>query len=542
MVKLTHMSKKIKTLDCTFRDGGYYNKWDFDSLLVHKYLHAVDAANIDIIELGFRNFPQNKFLGAFAYTTDTYINELDISDHISVGVMIDADSIINSSFLIDEAIDILFQVKEKSRVDLVRIATHFDCVGQCAEIVKALKKLGYQVALNLMQANTKSNDELSEAAKLVHSWGIVDVLYFADSFGSMGGDDVVRVIAALKLNWMGEIGFHAHNNKGLAVSNTLVAIENGATWVDSTILGMGRGAGNAKTENLLLELEERYQLDYRASALFDLVLSNFSPLQNHYHWGESLLYSLAAMHSIHPTYIQEMLADNRYSNKEVLQVVDFMSSLDSSSYNSNLLLQARGNTINKGSWNAKGWCLDKEVLILGSGDSLQTHQQGIIQYIETYKPVVISLNIKPHFPKSFIDVYLSSNESKMLAEYNSYNRLKKPLIISKVLLEKVLNKSVVIKQLRDYGLNIKQDTFIVSELECTLPYELSIGYALSLSNIGGTKGISLVGFDGYGEGDIRQTRMNELLDLYNKQSLLPVISLTPSNYNLTQGSIYAKKL
>ena len=64
------MMKKIKILDCTLRDGGYYNKWDFDNSLVQKYLHAVNDANVDIIELGFRNFPHDQFLGAFAYTTD----------------------------------------------------------------------------------------------------------------------------------------------------------------------------------------------------------------------------------------------------------------------------------------------------------------------------------------------------------------------------------------------------------------------------------------------------------------------------------------
>ena len=84
------MNKSIKILDCTFRDGGYYNNWDFESHLVNKYLHAINNANINIVELGFRNFPQDKFLGAFAYTTDTYIDELNISNGISVGVMIDA--------------------------------------------------------------------------------------------------------------------------------------------------------------------------------------------------------------------------------------------------------------------------------------------------------------------------------------------------------------------------------------------------------------------------------------------------------------------
>ena len=531
----------IKILDCTLRDGGYYNKWDFDNSLVRKYLHAINDANVDIIELGLRNFPQDEFLGAFAYTTDNYISTLNIDKSISVGVMIDASSILSSNLSIEDAINSLFQAKEKSRVDLVRIATHFNCIEQCKEIAEALKKLGYMVGLNLMQPHAIANQELSKAAELIQSWNMVDVLYFADSLGGMNDSDVVRIISALELGWSGDMGFHAHNNKGLAVSNILTAIEYGVIWIDSTILGMGRGAGNAQTENLLFELEGR-QLGYRANALFDLVLSEFMPLQNHYHWGESLLYSLAATNNIHPTYIQEMLADNRYNNKEVLQAVEFMSSIDASHYDQNLLLQARGNISNKGSWSAKNWCENKEVLILGSGISLQTYKQGIIQYIENYRPVVISLNVKHDFPKNMIDVYASSNESKMLSEATLYSQLNQSLAIPNLLLTKVLGREVPINNLWDYGLNIRQNTFIASETGCTLPYELSVGYALSLANAGGAKNISIVGFDGYGRDDIRQIRMNELLDLYCQQSHVPVVALTPSTYHLSQGSIYAGKV
>jgi 4-hydroxy 2-oxovalerate aldolase len=536
------MSKSLKILDCTFRDGGYYNKWDFNNSLIRKYLHAVDNANIDIIELGLRSLPKNSFFGAFAYTTDAYIDSLPISSGVDVCVMIDASSVLKSNLTVQVVISSLFQAKERSRVDMVRIATHFKNIDQCHEIALTLKDLGYKVALNIMQVSAISNEELSLASKKIQKWEIINVLYFADSLGGMTGLDVKRIISSLKLGWDGELGFHAHNNKGLAVSNTLTAVENGVTWVDGTMLGMGRGAGNAQTENLLLELEQKYQSDYRANALFDLVLSEFIPLQQYYHWGESLLYSLSAMNNIHPTYIQEMLADNRYSNKEVLQAVDFMSSVDASHYNKDLLLAARGDTINKGSWNAKDWCSNKEVLILGSGESLQTYQKDIIQYIKLYKPIVISINVGGRFPDKFIDIYLSSNESKMLAEYNLYEGLNKPIVTPKLLLEKVINKTVAIKRIWDYGLNIKKDTFIINDTECTLPYELSIGYALSLASIGDATEISLVGFDGYDRNDMRQDRMNKLLNLYSNESLTSVVILTPTTYKIMHGSIYAKKI
>ena len=67
------VDKKLKILDCTLRDGGYYVDWDFDESTVKKYLSAVAIAKIDIIELGFRFLPVNKFLGAFAYSTDMSI-------------------------------------------------------------------------------------------------------------------------------------------------------------------------------------------------------------------------------------------------------------------------------------------------------------------------------------------------------------------------------------------------------------------------------------------------------------------------------------
>jgi len=530
---------KLQVLDCTFRDGGYYNKWDFNPVLVRKYLSTIHNAGVNVVELGFRNLPKEAFFGAFAYTTDTYINSLNIDSKISIGVMINADSVLHNNLSVKDVINVLFQPKVKSRVDLVRIATHFDLIDQCEEIANELKRIGYQVGLNLMQVHSKSDNELFSAVKSIESWNNIDILYFADSLGGMSDNDVIRVISILKSNWTGKIGFHAHNNKGLAVSNTLTAIRHGAEWVDCTVLGMGRGAGNAQTENLLLELNQRYNTAYHPSALFNLVLSDFSPLQIRYHWGESLLYNLAAMHNIHPTYIQELLTDNRYSNKEILQAIKFMSSLDASHYDKNLLLQAHGDDKNPGSWNAKDWCKGKSVLILGSGAGLITYQQGIEQYIQTHQPVVISLNIQHNFPQDLIDVYVSSNESKMLSEFALYTELDKPLAISSILLKKVLGKSLAVQDLWDYGLNIRKNMFVINETECTIPYELSVGYALSLANVGGAQYIGLVGFDGYHGDDIRQTKMNELLSLYHQHSEIPVVALTPSTYDLRQGSIYA---
>ena len=410
------MKNSLKILDCTFRDGGYYNKWDFDTTLVKKYLNGIIDSNIDLVELGFRNFPQDEFFGAFAYTTDSYIDSLNINKNILVGIMINASSILDRLNSVRDSIRVLFKPRNSSRVDLVRIAIHFDEVEACEEIVQELKVLGYQVGINLMQSDDKSDNELLRVSRLIQSWKATDILYFADSLGCMDRADVRRISSALKSGWKGDLGFHAHNNRGLAVSNSLVALESGIKWIDCTILGMGRGAGNAQTENLVMELVRKYQVDYQPSPLYELSLFDFSKLQEKYHWGECFLYGLAAINHIHPTYIQEMLSDNRYSHKEILRSVKFMSQIGARRYDQNLLLQAREYK-NKGTWNAGSWCIGRSVLILGSGKSLENYEEGVIEYIKQYRPIVISLDVNQDLLKDMVDIYVSSNESKMLNEF-----------------------------------------------------------------------------------------------------------------------------
>lgn len=129
-------------LDCTLRDGGYYNNWDFDPEVVTQYLNSVASANIDYVELGLRNFAKSGFLGAFAYTTEDFINTLTLPEGPTYGVMVDAKTILESGMPIEEAIDALFVPAAHSKVDLVRVAAHFNEVEFSAPIVAHLKKTG----------------------------------------------------------------------------------------------------------------------------------------------------------------------------------------------------------------------------------------------------------------------------------------------------------------------------------------------------------------------------------------------------------------
>ena len=158
------MKKKIEVLDCTLRDGGYYNNWDFSINLVKDYIKSVAASGIKYAELGFRSFSSKSFRGSNWYTTENYINSLNIPKSLKVAVMVNASEIINKKNL-DASVKKLFVKKIKSKIDLVRVAFHYNELDDTLVIAKVLKNLGYQVGLNLMQISEIPLKELVKHQK-----------------------------------------------------------------------------------------------------------------------------------------------------------------------------------------------------------------------------------------------------------------------------------------------------------------------------------------------------------------------------------------
>ena len=248
----------VSLLDCTFRDGGYYNAWDFDPKLIKTYLKAMDDLPVDIVEIGFRSMPggSGKFKGGCAYCTDDQIRSLEVPGSLRLAVMVNGADLIRYSTGVTRAVDYLFRPAQDSPVEIVRIAAHVNSVEEILPAITRLHELGYKTTLQLMQIAGLSFDKIVKLAEACSSYPL-DVVYFADSFGSMVQDDVTKTVEALRTNWSGELGFHGHNNMEWALANSLRAIEEGVTWIDSTVMGMGRGPGNCKTEYLAIEMESR---------------------------------------------------------------------------------------------------------------------------------------------------------------------------------------------------------------------------------------------------------------------------------------------
>jgi 4-hydroxy 2-oxovalerate aldolase len=532
---------KIKLLDCTLRDGGYYNNWDFETDLVLDYLKAMDALQVDFVEIGFRSLKNEVFKGGLAYSTDSFLNNLTIPVGLKnkIGVMINGSEISDSKTQI-KCLKKLFKPKAKSIVTLVRIACHVHEFNDCLPASTWLKEQGYLVGINIMQVADQSLDKITQLAQSAKNYPI-DVLYFADSMGSLNSSQLKKINYAFKKGWDKELGVHTHDNIGQAVINSVEAVKNGVTWVDSTVTGMGRGPGNAQTEYIILALAKHRKNQGNFIKLLELINKYFDVMKKNYGWGTNPYYYLAGQHGIHPSYIQHMLQDKRYNEEDIIAVIDFLKIDGGKKFNINTLQSARNfySGKPKGKWEPRDSLKDKAVLILGSGPGIKKYRFQIEQYIEQTKPYVIALNTQSNLRQNFINARIACHPVRLLSDCKEHNKLSQPLITPFSMLPETIKKDLMNKEILDFGIAIIKEGFKFHKNYCELPTSLVIAYALAVANCGEAKKIILAGFDGYNPEDLRRKEMDELLTTYKKHTnAVSLQSITPTLYEIPKKSIF----
>lgn len=528
-------------LDCTLRDGGYYNGWDFPPSLVSDYLGAMHAVGVDIVEVGFRSLRNNGFYGPFAYSTEDFLKDLCIPDGLKVAVMVNASELLGEHGSLESVLERLFPVMASySAVQVVRIACHAQEFASVLPASEWLKARGYIVGLNLMQVADRSQDEVEEIAMMASRYPL-DVLYFADSSGSMTPNKIFEVVGWLRKYWQGELGIHTHDNMGQALQNTLRASDKGVTWLDSTVTGMGRGPGNARTEELIIEISERLGKPCTLLPLMTIIRKYFRPLQHQFGWGTNPYYYLTGKYGIHPTYIQEMLSDSRYSDEDIYAVIEYLRIEGGKKFSLDTLDAARHfyQGPPRGNWSPISLFKGREVLLLGTGPGVASHCAEIERYIRKTKPLVMALNTQSSIAPELIDVRVACHPVRLLADCDIHSKLPQPLITPASMLPEDVRASLAGKQLLDYGLTVQAGKFEFSEYFCTLPTSLVIAYALAVSTSGHASRILMAGFDGYGGDDPRTTEMQNLLTTYRKCGAgLELIAITPTRYTIPTISIY----
>lgn len=286
----------IKVVDATLRDGGLVNDFYFDDKFVKALYEANIAAGVDYMEFGYRadrkQFDPGSF-GKWKFTSDEDVwNSIGEKDpRMKLSVMVDVG---RTDFVKD------IGPRKDSPIDLFRIATYIETIPEAVEMIDYISSMGYETTCNIMAITKCSDEEIVNALYVIAQTPVLAV-YVVDSYGALyprQSRKITRMYHKILVPAGKEVGIHAHNNQQCAFANTIEAKDCGAKWLDGTVLGMGRGAGNCHSEALLGYLNGK---KYHMEPLLNFVESWMLPMKEEgIEWGYNTSYMLTGLTNQHP--------------------------------------------------------------------------------------------------------------------------------------------------------------------------------------------------------------------------------------------------
>jgi 4-hydroxy 2-oxovalerate aldolase len=286
---------ELKVLDCTVRDGGLINDHRFGDDFVRAVYDACVASGIDYMEIGYKAsrsvFAPARY-GDWKFCTEEQMRRIvgDNPSDLKLAAMADAGKT-------DWRTDIA--PKSESVLDMIRVACYIHQIPEALDMIADAADKGYEVCCNIMAISTVQDAEIDQALELLRD-SEAGTVVVVDSFGSLNPEQVRLLVDRYRkaLDGTGkEVGIHAHNNMQLAFANTIEAIIHGATRVDGTMAGLGRGAGNCPMELLLGLLRNP---KFRIRPVWDLIQNHLLPLQRALDWGPSPQYNITGQMNQHP--------------------------------------------------------------------------------------------------------------------------------------------------------------------------------------------------------------------------------------------------
>lgn len=239
----------VRVLDATLRDGGLVNNFMFSDEFVKALYETNVKAGVDYMEFGYKAskdlFDESKF-GKWKFSSDNDIRAIvgDNNTDLKLAIMADVGRCDFKRDIVD---------KKDSPIDMIRVATYVHQIAGAVEMIDYCKNKGYEVTCNIMAISNAQESDVEQALGMVASTGL-DAVYIVDSYGSLVPEQISRITDFYQnitdKNGIA-LGIHAHNNQQLAYANTIEALKDGVSYLDATMNGMGRGAGNCNMELLL---------------------------------------------------------------------------------------------------------------------------------------------------------------------------------------------------------------------------------------------------------------------------------------------------
>ncbi len=312
---------ELKVLDCTIRDGGLMNAHGFDDSVVKAVYQACVAGGIDYIEFGYK--ASKRIFARDEYGTWKFSDEEDIrrivgenETPLKIAVMADAERT-------DYHEDIL--PREDSVIDMIRVATYIHQIPTALEMVKDARDKGYEVTVNLMAISAVQEWELDQALAILAE-SEAQGIYLVESFGALYSEQVQyltnKYLDFARPHGM-EVGIHTHNNQQLAYANTVQAVIDGATMIDASMAGLGRGAGNCPMELILGFL---HNPKFRLRPVLEAIQKHIEPMREELRWGYDIPYMITGQMNRHPRAAIEFNASDKRT--DIVKFYDDMCAED----------------------------------------------------------------------------------------------------------------------------------------------------------------------------------------------------------------------
>lgn len=481
----------VHILDCTLRDGGYCNQWDFGFDNVKMITSGLVDADIEIIECGFLTNKVNYNINSTRFTSVEKIAEI-IPENRNGKMFV---AMMNYG---EYNIDVL-PAYDGSSIDGIRVAFHKKNMLDALEICKKIKAKGYKVFIQPMVSLNYTDDEFFYLIKRTNEIEPY-AFYIVDSFGNMKIKSLTKLFYVIEHNLSENIwiGFHSHNNMQLAFSNAqaLVGIQtNRNLIIDSSIYGMGRGAGNLNTELFVEYLNETHSGKYKITPLLkiiDEILNNF--YQKNY-WGYSLPNYISAVHNAHPNYASYLDDKKTLTVENINEIFNMINSEKSVEFDKAYIEELYLEYMNRNIVHEERLSLfkkqlqDKKVLLIAPGKS---SIEEIDKFINLLSSDILTISIN-HEHKYIDTDFIFISNLRRFASFNSEKK-SKTIVTSNISADKVY----LIVSYKE----ILNNTEMVKDNAGLMCIKM-------LMNMG-VKEILLVGFDGYSYNSADNYSLNEM--------------------------------
>ena len=487
------MQSEIKLLDCTLRDGGYLNDWEFGKSNIVNIFERLVSAGIDIIETGFiddrREFDENRTIFPDTKSADRIYGKLDKGSSMIVGMIDYGTCTIDNISSADECC-----------LDGIRVIFKKHKMHEAIDFCHEVKKKGYKVFVQAVSITSYNDDELSELIGLVNE---LEPYAFSlvDTYGLLHKGQLRHYFdfACAHLKNSVGIGYHAHNNFQLAYANCIELVDDPPKdrllIVDGTLYGMGKSAGNTPTELLVMHMNNYHATAYHNSQILEAIEVTMLDMSRKVGWGYSFKFFLAASHDCHPNYVNYLMDIGKLSVKSISEILDSLEDDKRLLYDADYIKELYFDY-------QKRFCADSDsvadlmsklegadVLLMGPGNNIYGQRDRVSAYISEKDPVKISINFIPEDYE--IDYVFMSNAKRYVQLCSALNEQKQK--------SKLIATSNITRTLGEFDYTLSYSDLLDEDaLMPDNPLIMLLGFLKRA----GVASIGLAGFDGYRETSV----------------------------------------